>query len=120
MIFVKKFNIHSLIKNALAVITINSTVGIEALTQHKRVITLGEALYNIEGITWHCKHPSDLANVLKTSLNEQVNHSLIDKYLYYLRFHYQIEGTLNGGHPVTSKNIAERLLAGVEREEGIV
>lgn len=109
VIFIKKFNIGQLISNALAVITINSTVGIEALTMGKRVITLGEANYNIDGVVFHCDHPKNLQEVIETALNNNVNKLRIKKFLYYLRFTYQIEGTITNPNSITSKNIAERI-----------
>lgn len=42
-----------MIAQARAVLTLNSTVGIEALLLDKPVITLGEACYNIEGLVLH-------------------------------------------------------------------
>ena len=95
VIFVTKHEVEPLIEKALAIITINSTVGIEALSQYKHVITLGEALYNIEGIAHHCPHPSHLAETLATVLKQEINQELIDQFLYYLRFIYQIEGSIH-------------------------
>ena len=46
-----------LIANADAVVTLNSTVGIEALVLEKKVITLGLAAYNIEGLVLHSIDP---------------------------------------------------------------
>ncbi|WP_332695104.1 hypothetical protein [Halalkalibacter lacteus] len=110
VLFVKKFNVHKLIKHATAVITINSTVGIEALAHHKRVITLGNSLYNIEGITSKCDQLDQLDEVLLQSLQKPVNTSRIDKFLYYLRFKYQVEGTINFPNKATAKNVVDRML----------
>ncbi|MBU8909558.1 capsular polysaccharide export protein, LipB/KpsS family, partial [Desertibacillus haloalkaliphilus] len=107
VIFVKKYNIHQLIEKALAVVTINSTVGIEALAHHKRVITLGQALYNIEGIASTCESLDELDTILKKVLNKPINTARIDKFLYYLRFSYQIEGTINYPSKVTANNVVD-------------
>lgn len=109
VIFVQKYDVKKLIKNAVAVITINSTVGIEALAQYKRVITLGDALYNIEGIVEHCSSPAELYAALTKVLNKTVNKERIAKFLYYLRFHYQVEGTINSSGEETAKNVVQRL-----------
>jgi len=42
-----------LIRNARAVVTLNSTVGIEALLIDRPVITLGDACYNVAGLVQH-------------------------------------------------------------------
>lgn len=107
--FLKKYNMKKLLDHSLAVITINSTVGIEALSRHKKVITLGEALYNIDGVVNKCERPDELTEVLLNTLNSHVNIELIDKFLYYLRFIYQIEGTIRTRSIQTAMNIAERI-----------
>ncbi|MGD6991016.1 hypothetical protein [Sutcliffiella horikoshii] len=109
VIFVKKTNMKQMLNRALAVITINSTVGIEALTMHKKVITLGDALYNIDGVAVHCEKPSKLKKILPITLNKDVNKERIDKFLYYLRFFYQVEGNINNSSRKTAENVANRI-----------
>lgn len=91
-----------MIKESSLVITINSTVGIESLLYYKPVITLGKAFYNIEGIAYHCDNFENLDILIEKALNTPVNQDLINKFLYYLKFHYQVDGDLN--HP-DEKNI---------------
>ncbi|NPA11418.1 MAG: capsular biosynthesis protein [Epsilonproteobacteria bacterium] len=79
---------QDLIKNAKAVITINSSVGIESLLFNKRVITLGEAFYNIDGIVKHIK-PNELKDTLK-NLDWEVDERLIKNFLGYLYYEYLI------------------------------
>jgi len=109
VIFVGKYDVKKLIKSSLVVITINSTVGIEALARNKKVITLGESLYNIEGIVYRCSNPTRLHEVLKVGLSNPLNYERIQKFIYYLRFHYQVEGMLNVPNQKTGKNIAKRI-----------
>jgi len=96
-IFLKKYNNEKLINNCALVITINSSMGIEALIKHKRVITLGQTYYNIEGIVEHCSKIRNLHITIEKVLKSEVNNSLIDSFLYYLRFNYQIEGNWRKG-----------------------
>lgn len=107
--FVQKYDIKKIIRNSLAVVTINSTVGLEALSMRKKVVTLGDALYNIEGVSYHCDHPDKLQDVLVHALNSKNDPDLIEKFIYYLRFSYQVEGTINSPNKVTAKNIAQRI-----------
>lgn len=94
-----------LIKHSTAVITINSTVGLEALMHYKPVITLGEAFYNIPGISNHCEDPNRLYEVLHKTLYSKVEVDLIKKFLYYLRFYYFVEAY----YPATSDESVERI-----------
>jgi capsular polysaccharide export protein len=109
-LFLKKYNTDRLIEDAKVVITINSTVGIEALRKYKKVITLGNAFYNIEGIVNHCAELSDLPNNLETEITkERINENLINKFLYGLRFNHQTEGYVETSNKITSTNVAEEI-----------
>lgn len=86
-LFLRYYPTQTLIKQAAGIITINSTVGIEALIQHKPVITLGNAFYNVPGIVHHVDDPKMLPDMIPVIANQQVNHRLIDQFLYYLGIH---------------------------------
>jgi|GEM_PF-1297426 len=103
-------NTKELIQNAVAVITINSTVGIEALIELKPVITLGNAFYNIEGIVKHCSDPADLPEYIKDSIRNPLNIDLILKFLYYLRFYYFLELDYRAPNKETMSNFLNRVL----------
>lgn len=78
----------NLIDRSQFIVTINSTVGIEALTRGKRVMTLGQAFYNIEGITHYVDHPDKLVDGIFQTIHKPYNEKLIRHFLYYIRFHY--------------------------------
>ncbi|MED1562635.1 hypothetical protein AJ85_02185 [Alkalihalobacillus alcalophilus ATCC 27647 = CGMCC 1.3604] len=88
--FVSNGNTTDFIRDSKMVITINSTVGIEALKQYKNVITLGDAFYNIEGIVKHVT-PTELIKDFERLIERKVHKELIMKFLYYLRFDYFAE-----------------------------
>jgi capsular polysaccharide export protein len=77
---------------AQAVITINSTVGLEALLLNKKVITLGLACFNVEGLVLHAKDKNDLHAHLTVLPNWQVDHSLRNAFFNYLQQIYCING----------------------------
>jgi capsular polysaccharide export protein len=92
-----KKNVHfatnptsELIKNAQAIITINSSVGIESLLFNKKVITLGEAFYNIEGIVKHADNIQELTNILNSLDSWEIDEKLIKNFLGYLYYEYLI------------------------------
>lgn len=62
--FANSANTRELIEGADAVITVNSTVGLEALTLGKKVITLGDAHYAIDGIVLHAENRAALHDAL--------------------------------------------------------
>ena len=92
LIFANNYSTQELIQKASMVITINSTVGIESLLFHKKVITLGEAFYNIKGIVKHIKNKNELEKALQEGF--EIDFDLVDRFLSYLYYDYLIEGNL--------------------------
>jgi len=73
-----------LIKSAEAVVTINSSVGLESLLLNKRVFVLGNACYAIDGITKPIMARDQLAQEINRLSSWYVNKELIEKYIDYL------------------------------------
>lgn len=110
----------SSIAQAQAVITINSTVGTEALIAQKPVLVLGEALYAIEGIT----HPVDSEQVLLQAFeryaNDAPNPKDIENFICYLQTDYAVPGDAmqspDDEHWQAMKEKVRLILAGQERK----
>ena len=105
IIFLKKADMNKLIDNSQMVITINSTVGIESLIKNKKVIVLGNAFYDLEGITFNCKNPVFLSNVIEDAFSRELDADLVKKYLNYLRYEYNVEGYLGNENDETAREI---------------
>lgn len=88
IIFANDNNTQTLIENALAVITINSTVGIESLLLDKCVITLGNAFFNIDGLVHHCPNQQMLNQTLSSIEQQNVDLDLVHRFLSYLKSEY--------------------------------
>jgi capsular polysaccharide export protein len=99
----------SLIKNSKAIITINSSVGIESLLFYKKVITLGEAFYNIERIVKHARNKEELIEILKNLNNWEVNEKLIKNFLSYLYYEYLIPKSWKNPDKHHIKKLTERI-----------
>ena len=81
-----------LIRDARAVITLNSTVGLEALLLERPVITLGEACYNIEGLVRHAPDPAALDAALADP-DQPAQPRLLRQVIGYLWNRYLVHGT---------------------------
>ncbi|MCF7878985.1 MAG: hypothetical protein K9L95_05940 [Candidatus Omnitrophica bacterium] len=92
IIWLKKYDIKKVLKNSSAVITINSSVGVEALAEDKPVIVLGNSFYDLDGVVYKAASLDSLKEAVKAALGRELNKELIDKFLYYLRFNYLVEG----------------------------
>lgn len=92
--FVKK-DTETLIQKAKAVVTINSTVGLESLLLNKPVVVLGDACFAIDGLTLPCR---DWESFCKAVNNINANQwrpekELRQRFLYYLYNCYLIQGS---------------------------
>ena len=88
--FQNTYSTQELIEKSLAVITINSTVGIESLLFHKKVIVLGDAFYNIEGITYEARDQKTLLEIIDNIEVLKFDTKHIDNFLKYLYNDYLI------------------------------
>ena len=90
--FANAYPTQELIEKSEAVVTVNSSVGVESLLFDKKVITLGKAFYNIEGIVKHAGSKKELKEILENLENWKVDKKLIENFLKYLYWDYLIEG----------------------------
>lgn len=110
IIWLKKYPINEVLKKSSVVITINSTVGIEALAYNKPVITLGKAFYNVDGLVHHAVQPEQLPELVNLALKNKPNLTLIDKFLGYLQKKYFIKGSWRKFSQETLNEITKKLL----------
>lgn len=75
---------RELIEGAEAVITVNSTVGLEAILLGKKVITLGDAPYNVEGLVLHARGLEELSKNLSSLPSWEADDTLRDLFLRYV------------------------------------
>lgn len=83
------------LQHTLGTVTINSTVGISSLIHQKPTITLGKAIYDIEGITCNGMQLDDFWKNYKVP-----NNTLFLKFRNYLLKTTQLNGNFYGRFPV--------------------
>ena len=98
-----------LIENARAVLTLNSTVGIEALLFDKPVITLGNACYNIEGLVFHAEDAGALDAAIAQTRGWTHDEKLRRQFVGYLWNEYLLQGKYDDlpkdlGNQLTSRS----------------
>ena len=79
------------LKNAKGTVTINSTVGLSSLMHGTPTITLGNAIYDIEGLTCKDMKLEDFWHIQK-----KPNKRLLDKYRAFIINNTQINGSFYG------------------------
>ena len=107
--FLKNGNTKEIIKNSDMVITINSTVGLEAIEEYKPVICMGRAFYNIDGISLKSNR-NDLSKDMDREFNRSINKNLIDNFLNYLKYEYSMEGNLYNYNKTHIDSISDKII----------
>ena len=90
IIFINDLSSEQLIEKAAAVITINSTVGMEAIIKEKPVLTLGNSCYNIEGLVLHAENLLEAIAKLERLKTWKMNLKLRNQFLNFLSDVYTI------------------------------
>lgn len=111
IIFANSNNTQQLIENAQAIITINSTVGIESLLLNKKVITLGSACYNIDGLVLHASNNAELKACIERVFQWQPDNQLRINFLHFLKQVYCIPTRWSLADDVHFKQVEQRILA---------
>lgn len=95
IVFANNHNTQELIEKSLAVVTINSTVGIESLLFYKPVITLGNCFYNVSELVTHANNQQELFHALANIEQQNVDKDLVIKFLSHLKHDYLLPQSWN-------------------------
>jgi capsular polysaccharide export protein len=90
--FIDDLNTSDLVEYADAILTVNSTVGIEGLMARKKVFVLGDALFGIEGISYPVSSQQVLLERLLDIEELVLNEEAIASFIDYLKYDYGIQG----------------------------
>lgn len=96
-----------LIRRSSAVVTLNSTVGLEALAFMKPVVVLGDAVYAGRGITVDVPDPRELPAKLAEAVRFRPDEEEIKRFLDYFIFEYLRPGDLRSPKPGDAALAAE-------------
>lgn len=107
--FVGKGTVSRLVERAEAVVTVNSTVGFEALLCDRPVVALGRNFYVQDGLV-ECVHRLDeLPQVLRRALQRPVDREARRAFLRYVQAHFLASGTYNDFSEPSLAAVADRL-----------
>lgn len=82
---VDEIDLHGTLRTADYVVTINSTVGVEALSYFKHVITVGATFYKGRHITLGADTPEQLHAAIDVAESRRPNKEVIESFLYALK-----------------------------------
>ncbi|MEM7419410.1 MAG: hypothetical protein AAF364_06720 [Pseudomonadota bacterium] len=90
ILFANQCNTQMLIEKAQAVITVNSTVGIESLLLSKPVIALGSACYGVKGVCLQANSELELLDLINNLARYHSENTVTRGFLNFLHQHYVI------------------------------
>ena len=108
-VFANEYTTQELIEKSEAVVTINSTIGIESLLFNKKIIVLGDAFYCIGGLVKSAKSQQELTSYLGQLDLFTVDNALIEKFLDYLKHQYLLPESWKSPTSTHFKAVSSRL-----------
>lgn len=91
ILFANNVTTQHLIDHAEAILTVNSTVGMESILLNKKLIVLGDACYDIQGISHKVINNEQLLDTLQNIDELTINKKLRQGFLHFLYYHYLIQ-----------------------------
>lgn len=108
--FVSAAPMNQLLATASAVVTINSTVGFEALILDKPVVALGRNFYTAPGIVECPRSRDDLEAAVRRALTVPVNAERRRGFLRFVRAHFLVAGGYHDFTPRSLRSVATRII----------
>ena len=105
---------QAMITHADAVATINSTVGIEAIIANINTLVLGQAFYNLPGLTLSAQSQNELEQQLPRLAQFSPNPTVRQGFLHYLQHSYQIPGRWQDANDIHIQAACAHLLREVQ------
>lgn len=90
--FANSYETKKLIEDSSGVITINSSVGLEALILSKKVIVLGQVNYDLEGLVLRASNINELSKALGDISSWKFDEDLRKSFLRYFSNRYLVQG----------------------------
>jgi len=108
---VKNVDLNTLINKAACVITVNSSVGFQAIQKNKKVITLGNSFYNSAPGVFKCNlFSGNFLQVLEEAINNTTLSKEQNKYVNYFNDEIFITGNWKSPDKKLIKECVDRLL----------
>lgn len=103
-VWLRDYSIEEVIENARAVVTINSSVGMQALDRYVPVVTVGDSFYDGNPFVDHPRSPEEVPKALKQALSKHLDESSVDSYLEAFEERLFVDGSISN---IRSKTLSQ-------------
>jgi capsular polysaccharide export protein len=114
VVWIGEGDVRAVLKRSDLVVTVNSTVGIEALIFGKPVLTLGASLYGLRGLVHPVERREDLPAAIGAAAAGAPDARLVEDYLMFLYFRAFARGHWRDHSAPSVGRVAQRIVAIVE------
>lgn len=108
--FDQQSDLSDIITRAEAVVTVNSTVGLEALLLKTKVITLGDAFYDLPSLVLRAASTPELATHINALGRFTPDRDVLQKFIGYLKQDYVIPGDWKTPSTLHLQRVEQRFL----------
>jgi len=109
VIWLKEFPIEKVVEGARAVVTVNSSVGFQALDAGVPVVTLGKSFYDSNPFVQHPTNPDEVQDAIGHALEKTLDIDAIEDYIESFRRNLFISGGIHSLHPHTIQQISSAI-----------
>lgn len=109
-VWLRDYPIDEVIENARAVVTINSSVGMQALNRYVPVVTVGDSFYDGNPFVEHPRSPEELPQALEQTLSKQLDESSVDAYLNAFDERLFADGSIGNVRSKTLRQLGSAVL----------
>lgn len=113
--WLRQFPIDPVVAGAEVVVTVNSSVGMQALTRYVPVVTVGDSFYDGNPFVEHPRSPDDVAAAVATSLSKELDEAAVDEYVAAFRENVFVDGGLGAVRPRTLRQVGSAILNAGDR-----
>ena len=118
--FVENVSTDRLVSGCSSVLTINSTVGMEALMARKKLIVIGQAIFGFSGLAKVATTREELEKIFKDIDNFSLDKEAINQYFCFVKYQYAVAGDAmkspSNEHFLLMLDKIELMLAGKVKE----
>ncbi len=110
VIWIGAGDVRDILRTATAVVTVNSTVGVEALVFGKPVVVLGDAVYGFDGLIHLVRERTQLIDAVSSALSAPTDDARVSSYLRYLYFDALTHAHPNDYSEASTSRFRKRLI----------
>lgn len=109
-VWLRNYPIDEVINGARAVVTINSSVGMQALNRYVPVVTVGESFYDENPFVEHPRCIEEVPQALERTLSKQLDESAVDEYLQAFEQRLFVDGSISNVRSETLRQLGSVVL----------